>query len=104
MAGIVYARLRDGSWGIRADGVKIEPGRTVTVRKRDGTEQAETVGRVVWSGDGVTLASLVAREPRGGRVKSGGRVCAACGRGGRLVRDLEDGLVKHYNCCDIPPD
>lgn len=30
-------------------------------------------------------------------------VCAECGRPGRLVADLEDGLLKHYNCCDIPP-
>lgn len=30
-------------------------------------------------------------------------VCAECGRGGHLVADLEDGLLKHYNCCDIPP-
>lgn len=33
----------------------------------------------------------------------GGNVCGECGRGGRLVRDLEDGQMKHYNCCDIPP-
>ena len=32
----------------------------------------------------------------------GGR-CAECGRKGVLVRDLEDGLLKHINCCDIPP-
>lgn len=28
--------------------------------------------------------------------------CAECGRGGSLVRDLEDGLMKHYGCCDMP--
>lgn len=30
-------------------------------------------------------------------------VCCECGKPGRLVRDLEDGMPKHYNCCDIPP-
>lgn len=30
--------------------------------------------------------------------------CAGCGkRGGELVRDLEDGLLKHPRCCDIAP-
>ena len=28
--------------------------------------------------------------------------CAACGRDGELVDDLEDGLLKHYRCCDMP--
>lgn len=28
--------------------------------------------------------------------------CAECGRSGELVEDLEDGLMKHRNCCDIP--
>ena len=32
-----------------------------------------------------------------------GHRCAECGRKGHLVRDLEDGLWKHLNCCDIPP-
>lgn len=30
-------------------------------------------------------------------------VCAECGRPGPLVADLEDGLLKHRNCCDIAP-
>lgn len=39
----------------------------------------------------------------GYQVRTGGSGCAECGKGGRLVRDLEDGLLKHYSCCDIPP-
>ena len=35
------------------------------------------------------------------RSERGG--CAACGRGGPLVRDLEDGLLKHRSCCDMEP-
>jgi hypothetical protein len=31
------------------------------------------------------------------------RTCAECGRGGALVQDMEDGLLKHYSCCDMPP-
>ena len=31
-----------------------------------------------------------------------GETCACCGRGGQLIEDLEDGMMKHYGCCDIP--
>lgn len=34
---------------------------------------------------------------------AGGATCAACGTSGDLVEDLEDGLLKHHRCCDIPP-
>lgn len=30
--------------------------------------------------------------------------CAVCKQPGHLVRDLEDGELKHYRCCDIPPE
>jgi len=30
------------------------------------------------------------------------QLCAACGRPGSLVEDLEDGLLKHAGCCDMP--
>jgi hypothetical protein len=35
--------------------------------------------------------------------RQAGRTCAECGKAGHLVTDLEDGLLKHYRCCDIPP-
>jgi hypothetical protein len=54
---VTYAKLNDGSWGIRADGA-LAVGQTVTVTKRDGTTKSETVGRVIWKGDGVTLAAI----------------------------------------------
>lgn len=51
-------------------------------------------------------ASLVS-ETTGSAARSSSKanryVCAECGKGGSLVQDLEDGLLKHYNCCDIPP-
>jgi hypothetical protein len=103
-----YTKLRDGSWGLRVTGGAPEPGAAVTVRKQSGETKTETVGRILFSGNGVVLATIAGGNktattatPRAG--KPGGRVCADCGRSGRLVRDLEDGLMKHYNCCDIPP-
>lgn len=33
-----------------------------------------------------------------------GTLCTNCGKPGANVNDLEDGLLKHSWCCDIPPD
>jgi hypothetical protein len=51
-----------------------------------------------------TLGGIAAfvRAERKNR-KAGGAVCAACGTSGELVEDLEDGLMKHHRCCDMPP-
>ena len=69
-----YAKLKDGSWGIRGSG--LTPGASVTVTKRDGSTKTETVGAVLWTApDGsVALASIAARTGnRGGyRRNSGG--------------------------------
>lgn len=42
-------------------------------------------------------------EQEAANRKAGGPVCAACGKSGDLVEDLEDGLLKHRWCCDIEP-
>ena len=99
MASITYAKLRDGTWGIRAEGT-VRAGETVTVRKKDGPTKTETVGKVLWEGEGVTLASIGSSNTGKSR---GGAVCAECGKGGALVADLEDGMMKHRRCCDIEP-
>jgi hypothetical protein len=60
---------RDRKWGLR--GKNLREGDRVIVRKRDGTESVETVGRVVWQGnDGMTLAE---------KVETGGRRYASDG-------------------------
>lgn len=48
-----------------------------------------------------SIASFIAREKR--NRDAGGDVCAECGKSGELVRDLEDGGMKHRHCCDIEP-
>lgn len=47
------------------------------------------------------IARFIAREQR--NRAEGGAVCAECGKSGDLVRDLEDGMMKHRRCCDIEP-
>ena len=48
-----------------------------------------------------SIRSFIERE-KANRA-NGGDVCAACGTSGELVRDLEDGLMKHPRCCDMAP-
>lgn len=61
-----YTKLKDGSWGVRATGGQhLTAGATVTVAKRDGTTKTETIKAVLWSGDGVTLASIAAGKSAG---------------------------------------
>lgn len=51
-----YTRLNNGAWGLRSNGA-IAPGQQVQVTTRDGRVKTETVGSIVWSRDGVTVAS-----------------------------------------------
>lgn len=53
-----YTKLRNGKWGIRST-TEVKDGQLVTVTTRAGVEKQETVGRVLWSGDGVWLAEVV---------------------------------------------
>ena len=90
-----YMKLKDGSWGVKVQG-SIEAGRCVTVTKKSGE---------IWSGDGISTCAIDSSIRSTSTARSNGRhVCAECRRGGKLVADLEDGMMKHYGCCDIPPN
>lgn len=47
-----YTKLRDGSWGLRIAGAA-QPGARVSVATK-----TETVGRVLWTGNGISLATI----------------------------------------------
>jgi hypothetical protein len=78
-----YAKLRNGSWGLK--GLNLSDGALVTVVKRDGSSKSERVGRILWRGqDGACLACIaepvrVQSERRGGfqgrRSRSNWRPC-----------------------------
>jgi hypothetical protein len=54
-----YTKLKSGAWGLRIVGsFRVQAGDRVTVSKRDGSKKEETVGAVLWSGDGVVLCSI----------------------------------------------
>lgn len=84
--------MRDGSWGIRSTAA-LAAGQTVTVTKRDGGTKLETVAHVVWSGNGVWLASLVAsRTPARSSQSSAGRhprTGCSCGSREGITRDSD---------------
>ncbi len=99
-----YTKLKSGDWGIRVEGSKPSEGSTITVTKKSGESKTETIAKVIWSGNGVHLCAIKSTKSSYTPTAGGSNrnVCAECGRGGRLVEDLEDGIMKHYGCCDIP--
>lgn len=52
-----FAKLRDGTWGIRVPG-DVEPGDQVVVTRKDGRKSTHTVESVVFKGQGYTLARI----------------------------------------------
>ncbi len=65
-----FTKLRDGSWGIRVQGV-VHTGDIVTVDRKSGVPVATGVGEIVWSGNGVTIckasktAGSSSKQPKG---------------------------------------
>ena len=58
---IEWARLSDGTWGIRGRG--LTTGETVTVTKRNGATSTEVVGEILTDADG-TQTATIATTPR----------------------------------------
>lgn len=55
-----FAKLRDGSWGLRIvnDSYCPKAGEYVRVTRRDGEAAFKRVGRVVWRDKGVALCTI----------------------------------------------
>lgn len=102
-----YTKLHSGEWGVRINGAA-NVGDTVTVTTRAGATKTERIAKVIWTGNGVTLAAIATNAPRNGRVydtekfngygaprggfraKGCGCDCDECSRGCRCER--------HCNC------
>src|SRR3954465_9181542 len=70
-----YTKLKSGEWGVRVEG-KPTTGCRITVMTKSGASKVETIGKVLWSGNGVSLCTIVpanitktpaATDERGGR-------------------------------------
>lgn len=72
MSKITYTKLRDGSWGIRST-EELNPRSIVYVTKKSGEEKAETVGTLVWSGNGVWLYTVGGRSSSSSYGRGRGR-------------------------------
>lgn len=71
MAMATWTKLRDGSWGLRVDG-PVVAGQPVTARKKSGAITIETVARVLWAGNGVSLCAITTTSaPRKSCVSDG---------------------------------
>jgi hypothetical protein len=95
MASITYAKLKDGSWGIRADGTALTVGQIVTVTKKSGETKSETVARVLWTGDGITLAAIVPSTPT---PSSSANTTRAASSPGRSRKTGGNGLGPRTGC------
>jgi hypothetical protein len=79
---ITFTKLKKtNTWGLRGPGLKA--GATVTVTKQDGSTVRKTVGKILWTGDGVSLATIdesgtpTARKAFG--FRTGRYECDECG-------------------------
>lgn len=92
-----YTKLKSGNWGIRVVG-SVRDGQSITVTKKSGETKTETVSRVVWSGNGITLAAIA--DSRGSYTGSRSRYsshsdyidshrCSSCHHTGDECADLD---------------
>lgn len=53
-----WTKLRNGTWGVKVQGAT-RTGDLVTVAKRSGPNQDVRVGRLVWTGSGVSICTVM---------------------------------------------
>lgn len=73
-----YAKLRDGSWGLRIVGKAVE-GAKVTVKKKNGTENEAVVGTILYTENGVSLATIQEKPRQRSNSRSNRYTCDECG-------------------------
>jgi hypothetical protein len=69
-----WTKLKDGTWGIRAEG-KVAVGTSVEVRKKSGESETRTVARVIWTDGKISLCSVGASRSK----RRGPYECPECG-------------------------
>jgi len=94
-----YTKLKSGAWGLRIVGnIRVQSGDRVTVSKKDGSRKEETVGAVLWSGDGVMLCSIQPAESRQGYTSPAFAAAPAARPAVRKYRKGQD-----CPCCGSEP-
>jgi hypothetical protein len=73
-----YTKLKSGDWGVRIEGA-VKPGAIVTVTKKSGETKSETISKVLWMGNGISLCAIGASGNGSSHGNGGARKCADCG-------------------------
>jgi hypothetical protein len=76
MTTATWTKLRSGDWGLRIAGT-VRKGEAVMAIRKDGRTEQVAVDRIVWSGNGITLATVAGRRSHSGH--SGRRACITGG-------------------------
>jgi len=58
VAEATFKKLKDGSWGLLVNSESVRPGDDVLTITKAGKREVKTVGKVVWSGNGVTICTI----------------------------------------------
>lgn len=81
-----YTKLRDGSWGVRVSSdVAVTPGSQIYVTTKAGATKVETIVRVLWSGNGVSICTIIGQRAKPTATyarREGSPGCMACRRAG----------------------
>lgn len=98
-----FTKLNSGEWGLRVTGISVSSGSTVTVTKKDGSSENKTIGKVLWSGNGVSLCTIAGQSKTTPQASRSGRgnqrmtgVCWECG--GAMPQWLADKGEECGNC------
>ena len=97
-----FTKMKDGTWGVRIESESVKAGSTWLVTKKSGQSSTETVDKVVWHGNGVSLCTIrttssaakttYAAPAQGTCVVCGGRLSAwEKSHGVRRCVDCRDG-------------
>lgn len=77
MTTATFTKLRSGEWGLRVPlAMRPAEGLAVSVAKKSGATSTETIGRVLWTGNGIALCTIATRHVRHRNAR---RECAECG-------------------------
>lgn len=72
-----YAKLKDGSWGVKVEGAAIV-GQSIIVTKKSGETKSEKVSRILWT-DGKTTLCAITQSANGHSSGSRPGKCSECG-------------------------
>jgi len=59
---VSYCKLRDGSWGLKGEGIQQDS--EVTVTTKAGKTKTEKVGKIIWQKDKLMIATIYKPEVR----------------------------------------